>query len=359
MVTRTILAFDNEVFLIDPSSPFGNAGAPIVNASNTPNGTIFQFQGGSRVTVEIDDTSGDPDVFEDDQAFGHTVIDGGGLVADGNGVEAESLINLRELDSNGNPTGPVIQVTVFSQNGQFFNIWGLSTAATLTPGALYTRVSGSIFGSASYDDVVCFCKGTMIATTTADIAVEGLTKGSKVTEVSGRTLVVRAVFRTFIDGDQLHRSPNLRPVRISAGALGNGLPKRDLWVSRQHRMLVSSRIAERMFGARDVLIPAIKLTELPGIYIDDSVTDVEYFHILFDQHEVIFAEGAPSESLFTGPEALKSVSESARAEIFEIFPKLHDENFTPEPAATMPPGQQQKRLIARHLKNNKPLLEVN
>ena len=358
MVERIIEAFDNEVLLVHSSSPFGTPGDPIVNASNTPNGIIFEYQGGGRSTVTIDDTSGDPDVFEDDQAFGHTVVDGAGLVANGNGVEAESLIFLRELDGNGNPIGPVIQVTVFSQNGQFFNIWGLSTASNLTVGALYTRVSGSVFGSSTYDEVVCFAKGTMIDAQTSDIAVEALEKNTEIRGFDGSTPAVRAIFRTVIDGERLRRNPKLLPVRISAGALGNGLPKRDLLVSRQHRMLVSSKIAERMFGEVEVLIPAIKLTELPGIFIDESVTEVEYFHLLFDKHEVIFAEGAPSESLFTGPEALKSVSEDARLEIFEIFPELHDIDYKPEPAAIIPSGKRQKQLIARHLKNQKPILEM-
>ena len=92
----------------------------------------------------------------------------------------------------------------------------------------------------------------------------------------------------------------LWPVRICVGALGNGLPERDLLVSRQHRMLVSSRIALRMFGQADVLIPAIRLTALPGIAIDTNVTEVEYFHILLANHEVVFAEGAATESLYTG-----------------------------------------------------------
>ena len=134
--------------------------------------------------------------------------------------------------------------------------------------------------------------------------------------------------------------------------MGGGFPERDLLVSRQHRMLVRSKITERMFGKAEVLIPAIKLIELPGIFIDESVDSVEYYHLLFDRHEIIYAEGAPTESLFTGPEALKSLSQEAREEILTIFPEITELSYKPEPACFVPPGKQQKRLIARHLKND-------
>ena len=41
-----------------------------------------------------------------------------------------------------------------------------------------------------------------------------------------------------------------------------------------------------MFGTSEALIAAIKLTALPGIYVDEEASEVEYFHILFDSHEV-------------------------------------------------------------------------
>ncbi|MDA8584680.1 Hint domain-containing protein [Rhodobacteraceae bacterium] len=359
MVTRTIFPFDNEALVVDASSPFLTPGSSIVNASDTPLGTIFVFQAGfDRVTVTIDDTGGSPDVFEDDLPNQHVIIDGGGLVANGNGVESESEFQLLELDASGNTVGPLIPVSIFSQNGQFSNIWGLSTSATLVPGTRYTVATDTVAGSSPYEDIICFCKGTMIQTATSSIPVESLAKGASIKEFGGRAPKIRAVFSTVIDHETLSRNPKLRPICISAGALGNGLPHRDLRVSRQHRMLVSSKIAKRMFGAIDVLVPAIKLTELPGIYIDENISEVEYFHILFDKHEVIFAEGAPSESLFTGPEALKAVSPAARDELFEIFPDIASQDFFPEAAAIIPPGKDQKKLIARHLKNQKPILEL-
>ena len=111
-----------------------------------------------------------------------------------------------------------------------------------------------------------------------------------------------------------------------------------------------------MFDTPEVLISAIKLAALPGIYVDDQVPEVEYIHLMFDEHQVIFAENAPSESLFAGAEALKSVGPEARREILEIFPQLRDMNLTPRPARFIPCGRQQKKLLQRHKKNDRPLL---
>lgn len=202
----------------------------------------------------------------------------------------------------------------------------------------------------------CFVSGTLVEVAGGMKPVETLSEGDEVTGYGGETLTLKKTLRRRFDARALATMPKLRPVRIMAGALGGGLPRRDLLVSRQHRMLIRSKIAERMFGETEVLIPAIKLTALPGIYIDESVDALEYVHLLFDQHEVIYAEGAPTESLFTGPEALKSVSPEAREEILTIFPEAAALDYAPDPARFIPPGKRQKQLIARHLKNRQPLL---
>ena len=147
-----------------------------------------------------------------------------------------------------------------------------------------------------------------------------------------------------------------RPIEISIGALGQGLPREPLRLSRQHRVLVSSPVNQRMFGTQDSLIAAVKLIDLPGIHIDTDCTEVTYIHLLFDQHEVIFANGAPCESLHTGPEALKSISSAARAELFAILPELMTAPSQHRLAALCPEKRQKRQLIARHKKNkNSPL----
>ncbi|MEP3330984.1 Hint domain-containing protein [Sedimentitalea sp.] len=203
----------------------------------------------------------------------------------------------------------------------------------------------------------CFVNDTLISTPSGQRKVQDLRPGDMVNDSDGTPLVLRSVMSRSISTNELRAYSKLRPVRISAGALGNGLPHRDLLVSRQHRMLVASKIVERMFGANEVLIPAIKLTALPGIYTDDTVENLEYFHLLFDKHEVILAESAPTESLYLGREALKSVSEAARQEIYAIFPELKETETDPIPARPIPSGKRQKKLVERHAANEQPLLQ--
>ncbi|MEP5762135.1 MAG: Hint domain-containing protein [Litoreibacter sp.] len=358
MVTRNLFVFDNAALTIDVTSPSGTAGSSIVNNSDTPNGTIFEFQSGfSRVDVEIDDDGGDLDTLEDDQADDHIVTDGNGFIANGTEIEAESIIELRALDANGNETGPVIELTILSQNGDFTDIWGFATSGDLVPGTQYVKVDGSNAGSTGYNEITCFCKGTLIRTKDGPCPVEKLRVGDLIVTSQSGYQSVRAVLSTLVTRDKLRTNPKLFPVKIAAHSLGNALPHRDLSVSRQHRMQVTSKITARMFDLPDVLVPAIKLTELPNIEVDTDIETVEYFHLLFDSHEVIFAEGAPTESLFIGPMAMNAVGPDARKEILELFPHLAETPQTPKPAHFIPETKLQKKLVSRHLKNDKPLLE--
>jgi hypothetical protein len=188
--------------------------------------------------------------------------------------------------------------------------------------------------------------------------VEKLRSGSKILSKDGSFKTLRIPMHRKLCAQEVCDNPNLAPVRIMAGALGNGMPKRDLLVSRQHRMLVSSKVCERMFGQPDALVAAIRLTELPGVFVESVDQGVEYFHLIFDHHEVIFAEGTPTESFSPGPEALKSMSREAREEILTILPEVYDLGYVPEPACHIPSGKLQKNLVARHIKNKLPLLCV-
>ena len=219
----------------------------------------------------------------------------------------------------------------------------------ITPAEVFT-----LFGNTQ--NILCFTRGVLIETLRGQKPVEALKVGDAICVASGGTKRIKWISSSKLGQAALARQPENRPVRITAGALGDGLPRRDLLVSRQRRMLVDSKVAKRMFGMRKALISAIKLTALPGIYVDADVRDVEYFHILFANHEVIRAEGALSESLFTGPEALKSVPPSARTELEDLLPQLISLEYKTKSAALIPSGKPQAELVARNLKNAKPIV---
>ena len=138
MVARTVLAFDSKALLVTAYPNGGPAiGSSIINNSSTPDGTVFTYQSGfgaSVVTIDDTNTGGGEDVFDDDDTGNHTVTDGADLIANGQSVESESLIQIQALDGNGNLVGPVIDLYVFSQGGDFEDVWGFATDATLTSG---------------------------------------------------------------------------------------------------------------------------------------------------------------------------------------------------------------------------------
>ena len=111
-----------------------------------------------------------------------------------------------------------------------------------------------------------------------------------------------------------------------------------------------------MIAASEVLVAAVHLTELPGIARCTEGAAVSYVHLMFDRHEVIFAERAPTESLYLGPMARRGIPASALCEIVEIFPELADAQRRPEPARPLLRGRQARRLAACHRDAAAPLI---
>lgn len=188
---------------------------------------------------------------------------------------------------------------------------------------------------------LCFTPGTQIDTPQGPRPVEDLAPGDLVTTRDRGAQPLIWVGRRVLDGAALARNPRLVPVRIAAHALGPGLPGCDLCVSPQHRILLRSRIAERMFGLDEVLVPAICLLSLPGVTRDSQAAGVTYLHLMCERHEILTANGAPAESLLPGPRALAGLPPAARAEILALFPEaLFPETLPPEAlAAQRPPTQ--------------------
>ena len=172
------------------------------------------------------------------------------------------------------------------------------------------------------DAVPCFVAGTLIDTDVGARPVEQLEVGDQVLTHDGTLMPIRWIGSRSLNSVALKRCPNLKPVLIKRDAFGEGLPKKDLYVSPQHRIFVSGWRAELLFGESDVLVPAIHLVNDKSIIRDVSNKPVSYFHFATAEHQVVFANSLPAETLYPGDVALSAVSRSAAKELLTIFPDL-------------------------------------
>ena len=194
----------------------------------------------------------------------------------------------------------------------------------LTNAAAYTDTEpGDIFDRYAFNSLtlVCFCGGTLIETATGPRPVEDLAPGDLVSTRDNGLKPVSWIGQTRCSREAMQANDKLRPVRLRAGALAPARPAADLWVSRQHRLLLESDAAEGLTGSREVLVPAIKLTALDGVDVVTPEEDVTYYHILLDRHEVLIANGTPAESLLLGEQALKALGPDHLEEIRLLMPQ--------------------------------------
>ncbi len=162
--------------------------------------------------------------------------------------------------------------------------------------------------------IICFVRGTEIRTDRGDLPVEALLPGDLVMTVDHGLQPIR-----WIGSRRVRARGAMAPVRFAPGSLGNDKP---LVVSPQHRVVLGGWKAELYAGADEVLVPAISLVN------DHDITrqtggEVEYFHLMFDQHEIIYAEGVATESLLVTKRSIASLPTAARQEFEALFPELY------------------------------------
>jgi Ca2+-binding RTX toxin-like protein len=136
--------------------------------------------------------------------------------------------------------------------------------------------------------LVCFAAGTRILTAAGEVAVERLKAGDLVATLSGRGSPMKPVLWLGRRRVVLAGHPNadaIAPVRIKAGALGQGAPHRDLLVSPDHCLFLD--------GA---LVPARLLVNGRNIVAERGLAEVTYYHVELESHDVLMAEGAAAES---------------------------------------------------------------
>jgi hypothetical protein len=152
------------------------------------------------------------------------------------------------------------------------------------------HVAGNTVTSETNDAFTCFCGGTLILTERGEIAVENLAIGDCVVTVAAEVKPIRWIGRRVVRsrGGQYRFADPLvvNPIRIRAGALGEGLPRRDLLLSPEHAILDDG-----------ILVQAGALVNGVSILREESLPDVlTYYHVELADHALLMAEGVAAES---------------------------------------------------------------
>jgi len=175
-------------------------------------------------------------------------------------------------------------------------------------GAGSLTVTGASADNTSFTEentgVVCFASGTMISTPRGRRAIETLGVGDQVLTFDAGPKPIRWIGKTELELADFEAAPHLRPIRVSPKVTGEDAP---LIVSPQHALLYE-------LDGRDKLVRAIHLSHRPGSGARRmaSCRRIVYWHILFEAHHIVYANGICCESLYPGPEALKSLDTKAR-----------------------------------------------
>ncbi|SLN42583.1 hypothetical protein AQS8620_01704 [Aquimixticola soesokkakensis] len=256
---------------------------------------------------------------------------------------------------------------------------GFAASSRLEPGQTYTimqHVSDDPSVAAN-TLAVCFCVGTLIATPSGWVAIETLSVGDLVETRDHGAQPLRWLEHRHIPRALLAQAPMLRPVVFSPGSLGRGVPSAPLWLSAQHRILVSAPAVGRMSAGTEALVaahrfvarrdgqagwsgPELAAGAAVSGYSSGSVmrrvlppAGVSYIHLAFERHELICANGAWVESLFDGPMTRRAVSGagggSGAGYEAAIGAKAHT------PARPFLEGRRAARLLWRLARNRQPV----
>ncbi len=283
--------------------------------------TMPDFAIGTSVTLDAGAVTRDVDITDDDTKLqdGYREVTGtemseltndvtvdGVTYPAGSSVEAEYSLITNDV--------PAITLTIVrigtgtSNSGE--NVLVIASEP-LTPGSSYSFV-GETDGPFMFYSSICFAQGTEIQCVGGGVFVEDLAIGDQVITRAAGPQSIRWIGKRRFSKSDLLLHPDLRPVVVCAGALGENLPTKDLVVSPQHRIFLSDWRAEYLFGAADILVPAKAMINDQTIR-RGPVQDIYYYHILLDSHEVVLANGQWAETLLLGPEALAAIEIGERS----------------------------------------------
>ncbi|WP_173577336.1 Hint domain-containing protein [Acetobacter fallax] len=286
----------------------GGAGSPGYAERVDIESGASQFVGGAASTVIVEaggvQTIGSVGLVRGDLIAGTATVSSGGtldgaIIASGgtlvlsSGAAAEdvllrsgSTIDLVDMDYT--------SATALQLSGGFeLTISAAGQTMTIDLDGTYDAASFALSGdtgsgtllSVVQDGTPCYCRGTLITTEHGEIPVEQLSIGDHVITAENGPRPIRWIGRRSYSGQFARGNRDILPVVFRKGSLGNNLPTTDLSVSPLHAMFLDG-----------VLVPAVTLVNGTSIVQAECMDEVAYFHIELDSHDLVLANGAPSET---------------------------------------------------------------
>lgn len=292
----------------------------IVTGDNTyPHSGNFTIEQAGQITVDDSDGSDDA-IFGD---FTHT----GGADQPDQDVSASTVTEI----SNGDLVDLRYKYTFTGSDGSSGTVYFIATNGAanygplmvsetpLDPSVTYTFGTFNTDGAVAYDDLVpCFTPGTWITTMAGEKRIETLSEGDMILTRDSGFQPLRWIGKRTV----LARG-KLAPIRFEPGLIGNSAA---LLVSPNHRILIEGYSPELLFGEPEVLVAAKHLLSNKGTVVQCGGR-VTYIHMLFDSHQIVFSNGASSESLFPAELALGALSHASVKEVYSLFPELFREGL--------------------------------
>lgn len=227
----------------------------------------------------------------------------------GQNVEIEYSYVIRPVGS----TDPADDITIYVLEFGT-QVQGIASSQLLDPNVEYLIIRGENGPEVPYGDlVICFTPGTGIATPDGLVAVDRLRPGDLVCTVDNGPQPLSWIGNRFSAG-----TGSGAPVQVASGVLGNTRP---LLLSQQHRVLIPQALGATSELGPDRIVPVKALVGLPGVeYAPRRM--INYIHLMCERHELIFAEGAQTETFLPRKQALKALSEQDRTMLMTCMPQL-------------------------------------
>lgn len=174
-------------------------------------------------------------------------------------------------------------------------------------------------------NVSCFAEGTRIETETGPARVEDLAEGARLRTADGALTTVTWVGHTRVGGPRADAG-RTTPVRIPAGALGDGLPRADLWLSADHAVVLDGHLVNAGALADGDTIRRDRARLREGF---------TYYHVETEGgHELILAEGVAAETYLEhlAPQSFDNARDAAPRVVREMdMPRITSARLLPAP----------------------------